>query len=391
MDKRKIAKLTIALLIVASVGLAMASIGRFTPTHAIAEPVYCGACHTDQVAELNATTHLPHFSQAIYEVAEQVGAGGTTEMTTAEAVSGGCMMCHTTWNSRDLIYVNGYNLSTNVNDSYGNTTDNYRLTYNDIVTSRTNSSVQYDIFVLTPGTDQFVRLGSNITPTTSSAKVYVQDAGSSGLTNGSQITASSNYTVNGTGVTLLAAGSAITALNNTGSVRITYKLNSTEIRSLKEMWGELSALSPTQGVFYDDKQGKDSCGNSEKGFCHAVEYTLGLNMNNKLPENKLGVSGSGIFFQHDMAYTSAEYAAKQVKLCAVCHFNKLPPMTADGEPIRLNVTDINKVYRVSHGAVFETNITLISADWAHKQVQCIRCHSHAGIGPDDGLTGVRSN
>jgi len=383
---RKLAKITIAILIVASVGLAMASIGRFTPTHAIAEPVYCGACHTDQMAELNDTTHLAHFSQAIYDVAEQVGAGGTTEMTTAEAVSGACMMCHTTWNSRDMIYVNGYNLATNVNDSSGNVTDNYRLTFNDIVLSKTNSSVMYDVFVNTTAGDQFVRLGTNISVT----KVYVQDAGTSGYTTGATI-AASNYTTNSTGITLLQAGSAITALNNNGSVRIAYKLNSSEVRSLKEMWGELSALSPTKGVFYDDKAGKDSCGNSEKGVCHAVEYTLGLNMNNKIAENNLGVSGSGVFFQHDMAYTSAEYGAKQVKLCGVCHFNKLPPMTADGEPIRVDVTDTTKIYRESHGAVFETNITLISSDWAHKQVQCIRCHSHAGIGPEDGLTGVRSN
>ena len=170
---RKLAKITIAILIVASVGLAMASIGRFTPTHAIAEPVYCGACHTDQMAELNSTTHLAHFSQAIYDVAEQVGAGGTLEMTTAEAVSGACMMCHTTWNSRSMVYVNGYSLATNVNDSSGNATDNYRLTFNDIVLSKTNSSVMYDVFVNITAGNQFVRLGTNISQMASSTKEQV--------------------------------------------------------------------------------------------------------------------------------------------------------------------------------------------------------------------------
>jgi hypothetical protein len=397
--KSTIAKILILFAILAGIGFASANIGRFTPTHAIVEPVYCGACHPDQIVELNATTHLPHFAGAIIEEAEAIEAGGAKTVTQAEAISGGCMMCHNTWNNRDKIILNGYSVTT-ANTVAGVQT---KLSYNDIGFNpdpiKGKAATQYDVAVTSAS--QVIRLGSNV----SGIKVFVQDPGASGLTAGVQLVLTSDYTVNITGVTLSGAGNA-SILNTTPSsaaLKITYTVNNGAVTTYKGAWAELSALSPQAGAFYND-QGTDpatgtaSCGNPEKGLCHAVEISVGKNTKNQMQENNLGAngassgSGNGIYFQHDMAYTSAEYAAKQVKLCGVCHVNKLPPMTADGEPIRQDVTGA-AVIRSSHGTEIintTSGLTITSPDWAHRQVQCIRCHSHAGIGGENSITGVRS-
>jgi len=78
------------------------------------------------------------------------------------------------------------------------------------------------------------------------------------------------------------------------------------------------------------------------------------------------MAGGGIYFTHAIASTSTEYTPKQVKMCAVCHLNILPPMTAEGELISGNISQIDNIK--------------ISPMWAHKQIQCIMCHSYAGIG-----------
>ncbi len=386
LNKTNLAKMFILFAVLAGMGYASASIGRFTPTHAIVEPVYCGSCHPDQVVELNATTHLPHFAGAIYEEAEAINAGGSAEITQAEAVAGACMMCHNTWNNREKMFVNGYQISTENNQT--------RLQYNDIVTTNATTGTMYDVAV--PNASKlpaFKRLGGNVI----SIIATVQDPGTSGLAAGTNLT--DEVSVNSTGVTLQAGTntSLLTEDTGKGAVKITYKVLNGSVVNLKTVWGDLSARSPTPGYFFNDQTGSASCGNPEKGFCHAIEISVGKNMMNQLPENTAGAggkqqgSGNGIYFQHEMAYTSAEYAAKQVKLCGVCHVNKLPPMDADGNPIRLDLST-QKVIRDSHGTrILDTEITAISSDWAHKQVQCIRCHGHAGIGGEDAVTGVRSN
>lgn len=396
LDKVAIGKIFVLIVLVAGIGYASANIGRFTPTHAIVEPVFCGSCHPDQVIELNATTHLPHFMGAIVEEAEAVTAGSGATVTLAESISGGCMMCHNTWYNRERIFVNGYEIQQNVSG-----TGNYYLKYNDIVFKPTNTSTMYDVIVTNNMTildaGQVVRLsGGIVTSGKNAPSITVQDPSTSGIVIGTKLNASAgDYTVGSTNITLLNSTNVTTLGAANASVKITYTLTSNSTRNLKDMWGDLSAMSPTAGVFFNDQTGSPSCGNSEKGFCHAVEITLGKNVANQLPENKLqalgiGGSGNGIYFQHEMAYTSAEYAAKQVKLCGACHFNKLPPMDSDGNPIRIE-NNAPSVYRSSHGVIYQSNITTISSDWAHKQVQCIRCHGHAGIGPENGLTGVTSN
>lgn len=401
-NRTDILKLVLVLAFVGAIGVSMGAIGRFTPTHAIVEPVYCGACHTDQVVELNATTHLPHFAGAILEEAEAIEAGGAKVVTQAEAISGGCMMCHNTWANREKIWLQGYSIS---DDPNGNLNGQYQLRINDINFKPTTDAVQYDVAVLLNSTtsQQIIRLGTSIVTTTSKVKVTVQDPGTSGVAIGTLLNDSGvDYTIQTTGITLLGTSANVTALNGTaaGTLKIVYQVgvsNGATV-TLKHAWGELSARSPNAGSFWNDVSGSDTCGNSEKGVCHAVETAVGKNLKNQMAENQVGVggaqlgSGNGIYFQHEMAYTSAEYAAKQVKFCGVCHFNKLPPMTADGEPIRQNIANDQVVIRVSHGVelINTTNLTLVSADWAHKQVQCIRCHSHAGIGFEDAITGVRS-
>lgn len=382
--KSDVLKLVLVLAFVAAIGVSLGAIGRFTPTHAIVEPVYCGSCHVDQVRELNATTHLPHFAGAIYEEAEAISAGTSAEVLQAEAVSGACMMCHNTWANREKVFVNGYEIVTNVSG-----TGEYQLKINDVGFKSTNDAIQYNIAVTAP--NQTIRLGDNV----STVKVFVQDPGTvSSLAYGERLYPP-DYTSNTTHVVLGNTGNITDLASGDGTIYITYKVNNGNVSNLKEVWGDLSALSPTPGAFYNDQSGSNTCGNPEKGFCHAVETAVGKNMKNQMAENLIpnGGRGNGIYFQHEMAYTSAEYAAKQVKFCGVCHFNKLPPMTADGEPIRQDLPNDAVVIRVSHGTeILNTqNLTTISADWAHKGVQCVRCHGHAGIGPLDGLTGVRSD
>lgn len=394
-NRSDVLKLVLVLAFVAAIGASLGAIGRFTPTHAIVEPVYCGACHTDQVRELGATTHLPHFANAIMENAEAALAGNhETEITTAEAVSGGCMMCHNTWNNREKIYVAGYNLSLDGNGDY-------KLKYNDATWKSDGTITRYDVLVNVTAPSDYVRLGTDVT----SIKVYTQDPGSAdpavvgdgGIATKytKALVLGADYSANTTGITFLAGGTISGALAaGSGSVFMTYKTTNGTTVSYKKMWGDLSANSPSTGYFFNDITGSPSCGNLEKGACHAVEVSIGRAAANTMLENLGGTgSGNGVYFQHEMAYTSAEYAAKQVKLCGACHVNKLPPMTADGEPIRLDSTDVPQLTRTSHGAVtFETNISTVSNDWAHRQVQCVRCHGHAGIGTiEEGITGVRAN
>lgn len=367
---KNIAMVVALFIVLAGIGMVAASIGRFTPTHKIVEPVYCGACHVDQVVELNATTHLPHFAGAVYEEAEAIGA----TVSQAEAVSSACMMCHNTWANRDRIYVNGYELATD------GATGESILRYNDISVGKapTNDSVLYDV-VVTSGT-QVIRLGDGIVTTGVKApKITVQVPGDSGLVVGTII----NGTASTTGVTFSGdTNAAAIATNGTGAVKITYTVNTGQAVSLKTVWGNLSARSPTLGAFYNGQTGAVSCGNVEKGFCHAVEIASGKNIANQMAENRVGGSGNGVYFQHEMGYTSTDAQAKQVKLCGVCHVNKLPPMEASGEPM-LNAVTLPTVIRNSHGAeILNTTITYTGNEWTHKQIQCIKCHEHAGIGSE---------
>lgn len=115
--KRPILLLVSVMLIVGMAGVGAAAMpGRYVETHAIDRPTYCGACHPAQVEELSKTTHLEYFANDVSEYYEE-GAedykGSGENMSMAEAVSGGCMMCHSGWANRENIHFK----NPNINDS----------------------------------------------------------------------------------------------------------------------------------------------------------------------------------------------------------------------------------------------------------------------------------
>lgn len=327
-NRRKICFLLTILVILLGTELALAApdTGRFSPSHTIVKPVYCGTCHPEQVIELGKTTHLAEFSKAVYNTAKKT-LSNDEEFTEEQAIAGACMMCHGAWNNRDSIYIAGYDLSQQANKEY-------RLTYNDITSSREGIITMYDI----PVNDlAATRLGSNVIV----LKVAVQ---SGDLPYDSVLINNMDYIINGTtGIDPLPSNNISILKNSNGSIKITYKVVN-QVTSYKQIWADLSAISPSTGYVYSDIEGKNTCGNLETGSCHFISSAVAYALADNTP-----------LFQHDMAYTSTEYTAKQVKLCGVCHTQKLPPMTADGEPITAR------------------------SEWAHSGVQCIRCHAHAGI------------
>jgi hypothetical protein len=194
------------------------------------------------------------------------------------------------------------------------------------------------------------------------------------------------------------------------------------------VWSKLSSLSPGPVGFleYNTKPGGQatSCGkgSAEHGLCHIAMDGVALSFQdkkaqlqqfpanssiNQTPGTFAGTSaGLGTFFEHEMAFTTAQYAAKPVKLCGACHVFKLPPMRWGGEPWA--ISDINFAenpanngsinndpfgFRPSYNDLIGTTTVLShghannqvafrTPDWAHANVPCIRCHVHAGVNGD---------
>lgn len=315
MDKRHkmLAGAVAMIMMIAAVTSAVAGIGRFTPTHAIVEPVYCGACHPEQVEELGSTTHLAHFAQAVGEAAHENG----KTITQAQAIASGCMMCHNYWGNRETFGVKNLTIDP----------DNSLVTWESIKRSGTGYSAENTV-------------------------LFWKNA-------------SSEYS---------SGGATYTRMD--------------------EVWGRLSDTSPNNGVAFrlfngsNTSQALASCGNIEKGLCHAAESATGLSAAGGKGETILtGFSGNTNFYQHEMSYTTADYVGKQVKYCGVCHVNKLPPMYTNGTAQPALGGSVSLV-RSSHGTTYYFNASWQSPEFAHKNVQCIRCHSHAGI--NNIGTGVES-
>ena len=372
-------KALVAIAIISAIVFAAPTIGRFVPTHKIVEPVYCVACHPEEGNELTATTHLPHFTKAVQDITTEFGAGKT--ISDAEAISGGCTMCHNYWDNFKWFGVTNVAIvpveiddPEPLTDIYGNDVSPYGL----------------------GGTQSF---SFRIQEQPDASKVPA------GVTGGVEPWKAGIDTYQYTD----AAGTTHTRLDY--------------------VWSALSALSPGPVVFEllkEDGTVAEGCGTAEKGLCHAAEQAVALAAVNKKLEfpdqanvgngidgdtfviadkNGDGIAdsgesagGQGVFFQHEMAYTTAQYAAKPVKLCGACHVFKLPPMKWGGEPWagddikELSVPgssvgdpfgftptydqsgDLNFAYK---GAIFETKYK--TPDWAHSTVPCMRCHVHAGI------------
>lgn len=110
--KRPILILVSIILIVGMAGVGAAAMpGRYVPTHKITEEVYCGSCHEAQVQELNETTHLAHFTGTLESRTGE-------ELSSAGAVSGGCMMCHNNWDKRERLYVKNWTIQDTGNGYY---------------------------------------------------------------------------------------------------------------------------------------------------------------------------------------------------------------------------------------------------------------------------------
>jgi len=379
-------KAMIAIAIIGSVLFAAPTIGRFMPTHKIVEPVYCGSCHPEQAEELAATTHLPHFAKAVQDITTEYGATPKT-ISEAEATTGGCTMCHNYWDNFKwfgvtnlaIVPVEVDNPET-ITDIYGNTVSPYGLG------STQTFSLQYQ--------EQAVPLS-------------VKPDGHDG------------------GVEPWKAG--IDTYEYTDA-------NGVKHSRLDYVWSALSVLSPGPVVFElkgTDGNVAEGCGTAEKGLCHAAEQAVAMaavNMKLEFPDqanagNAAGavyqgdtdtyivadkdgdgvadagesVGGQGVFFGHEMAFTTAQYAAKPVKLCGACHVFKLPAMKWGGEPwmgddikaasgiaVSGDPFGFDPTYDmtgftdfVRSGKTFD--ITYRSPDWAHQIVPCMRCHVHAGI------------
>lgn len=369
-------KALVAIAVISAILFAAPSIGRFVPTHKIEQPVYCGSCHPEQVEELSETTHLGGFAKDVVEATNN--AGGT--ITAADAVSKSCQMCHNYWENFkwwgvrnldvDVIEVDdpsGYYID-QVGEEPNKATDIYG---NDVSPYGLGSTKSYIVNVTAVSTVRYHSGQKEVEPWTAGLDVY-QFTDASGVKHS----------------------------------RIDY------------LWSQLSALSPGpvgyRIINITDPTKKEGCGTAEKGMCHIAVGAV-TSSKKELPEYANGTNttlgGTGIFFTHEMAFTTAQYAAKPVKICGACHVFKLPPMRWGGEPwAELDVrsastnsaepgapeystdpfgfgpnyndlvgdalvnadthsTPAYKVFRVAYR----------TPDWAHANVPCIRCHAHAGI------------
>jgi hypothetical protein len=392
-NKMDVLRLVLVLALVAGIGLAFGAVGRFVPTHKIVQPVYCGSCHPEQVAELSATTHLGKFSEEIEDWT--MNANGTAPGNVRESaypnariISGGCVMCHNFWENMKWYGVRNFAL-----EAYDS--DNPSITQ------------------LEPPTDIY---GNEVSPYgLGSTKQYYMNA----------TLVKSNPTLNiGVDLSVEPWQAGLNNYSYTDSLGTHSRLD--------YVWSALSAKSPGPIGFVrvnSSTGARSSCagGTVEHGLCHMAASAVVLAYTDKKNEvmdfpddnsSSTGFTGStsrtgkGIFFTHEMAFTTAQYAAKPVKICGACHVLKLPPMQWGGEPwaiaeikafsagvdpadpfgFRPTYNDlvavagedmqVEKNYLESIGRA-ENTLTLPVAfrtpDWAHANVPCIRCHVHAGI------------
>lgn len=388
MNKLRIGlKALVAIAVISAIMFAAPTIGRFVPTHKIVEPVFCASCHPEEAEELTATAHLPHFTKAVQDGAKYY-TNGATEISDAEAITGGCTMCHNFWDNMKWFGVTNaaiVEVETDnpdpVTDIYGNVVSPYGLA----------STQSYSFQIQAEPNAAFT----------------------GGVTKGVEAWLPGIDTYK------------YTDADGVKHYRVDY------------VWSALSALSPGPVVFEKLTTAgvKTGCGTAEKGLCHISAESVALAAtNNKLEfpdqdnvgdlmdeagnpiasdgytvDGAAGVHGNGVYFQHEMAYTTAQYAAKPVKLCGACHVFKLPPMKWGGEPwagddikteTQLNINgpatgfagpvgpgdpfgftptydqsgDLNFVYNNKN-----FDVKYKTPDWAHQIVPCMRCHVHAGI------------
>jgi hypothetical protein len=404
-NKLDVLRLVLVLALVAGIGLAFGSVGRFIPTHKIVQPVYCGSCHPEEVQELSATTHLGKFADEVHSFTK--GAASSSGLlptdsayTNARSISGGCVMCHNYWENFKWYGVRNFGLNA------------YDSDIPDIGTLPTPTDI-YGNAVSPYGlgsTKQYVMNVTGIKGNNASAATLSAEPWKAGL---------DNY--------------SYTDANGTTHTRLDY------------VWSRLSAVSPGPvgfGLVNTSTGATSSCGGGtvEHGMCHIAASAVALaysdqkyevsdypntNASGSNPNGQFaGKSGKGIFFTHEMAFTTAQYAAKPVKICGACHVMKLPPMQWGGEPWSTSDIKVVSATNLSNtgdalaaiqnnddpfgfrpdyngltavagdgmvkeemdseatGKVAGTSnfpVAFRTPDWAHANVPCIRCHAHAGI------------
>lgn len=417
MNMRLGAKALIAIMLIGAIMFAAPSVGRFIPTHKIVQPVYCGSCHPEQVQELSATTHLGKFTEEVVSFTEMYSGNSSQGATkavkpdaysNARAISGGCVMCHNYWENFkwygvvnfDMgVYDNGDLIQPPPTDIYGNPVSPYGL----------GSTKQYYMKV------------SELKGTAPGASGLSTEPWKAGL-----------------------------------DVYQYVDINGSRHSRLDYVWSRLSAVSPgpvTWGRVNTTTGAASGCGGGtvEHGMCHMAASSVALayvdqkyevsdypnlitgsggNITTPLNATQttnlgkaMGRSGKGIFFTHEMAFTTAQYAAKPVKICGACHVMKLPPMQWGGEPWsisdmkvataaggssdnmkaaiagnddpfgfrpdyngltafageNMNVEALTRETGGNAPNTADFPVAFRTADWAHANVPCVRCHVHAGI------------
>ncbi len=390
-NKMDVLRLVLVLALVAGIGLAFGSVGRFVPTHKIVQPVYCGSCHPEQVKELSATTHLGKFTSEIEDWTKNANSTGTFQVDesaypNARVISGGCVMCHNFWENMKWYGVRNFALG----------------------------QFDSDYPQLSPPTDIY---GNEVSP-------YGLGSTKQWYMNASLV--KSNEAQN-LGVELSVEPW------QAGLDNYSYADSKGDHKRLDYVWSALSAKSPGPiGFVKIDGNGTvGTCGGGtvEHGLCHMAASAVVLAYTDKKNEVMDGFPndnssatgftsakrvGKGIFFTHEMAFTTAQYAAKPVKICGACHVLKLPPMQWGGEPwaiaeikafsegtspadpfgFRPTYNDLTATAggNMEHAkstkeasGTWEPNsgdslpVAFRTPDWAHSNVPCIRCHVHAGV------------
>lgn len=391
-NKKDVIRLVLVLSLVAGMGLAFGAIGRFVPTHMIEMPVYCGSCHPEQVQELGATTHLGKFADTINQTYAGIKNKGVSigSLDAGLAISGGCMLCHNYWDNMEWFGVRNFTVQ-----PFDNTSDMF---------NGTTFTMPTDIY------------GNAVSPYgLASTTEYVMNA-----------------TYNGT----LGVGNSYPAMVTIpwSAGLDTYQYtdpNGVTYSRVDYVWSKLSSLSPGPVGFLkvnSSTGATNTCGsgNAEHGMCHIGKDAVAESFASQrasvqefpaVPQNGTqnfsamsfaGKVGAGDFFRHEMAFTTAQYAAVNIKICGACHVFKLPPMQWGGEP--WSVSDINfaaghpifpagasgynddpfgfrPTYNsltgdsgiLSHNGKANSSVMFRTPDFAHANVKCIRCHVHAGI------------
>ena len=135
-----------------------------------------------------------------------------------------------------------------------------------------------------------------------------------------------------------------------------------------------------------------SCGDAVDGLtCHASEEMAVMSAEGHLGEIPgEGGHSSSVMFSHNMGSPRMDGSNfKQVKMCAACHYNFIPATAANGTALNDQETFQYWTDNNHNGAVDQGESHIVKYadnDFAHSNVQCVDCHSHASAGSGGQVT-----